>query len=120
MIMLLDDTYQVIKTVNTEEQLFLCLKENWKNLDEQAKQNWQFAQYSHKLLAPFIRKMQGKSFVDMARQACQLAQDMLVVCKGDAENPFLFLVTSDLDIGVLRKEWCRHYCKAYNLHILTG
>lgn len=49
-IMLLDETYQEIKTVNTEEQLFLYLKESCRPPDEQ---NWRFAGILISCLLPF-------------------------------------------------------------------
>lgn len=119
MILLLDDAYQEIKTVNTEEQLFLYLKESFRTLDEQAKQNWRFAQYSHKLLAPFVKEMQEEAFVRMAWQACQQENDLIVMSTGDGENPSLFIETPDLDVAALRKEWCRRYCKAHKMYIVT-
>ena len=93
MIMLLDDVYQVIETFKTDVGLFHYLQKSFETLDEQAKHNWQFAQHPYKQLAPFVKDMQGKSFVDMARQACQQEQDMIVMCTGDEENPALFLLT---------------------------
>ena len=120
MIMLLDDAYQVVETVHTEEELFLYLKENFRTMDEQAEQNWRFAKYSHKLLALVLQEMQGEDFAHMAWQACQQENDLIVMCKGDGENPSLFLDTPDLDVAALRKEWCRLFCKAHNLLVLTG
>lgn len=119
MIMLLDDAHQVIKIAHTEEQLFLYLQESWKNLDEPERENWQFARYSHKLLTLFVREMQEKSFVHMARQAGQLEQDLIVMCMGDGENPSLFLLTPGLDITALRRKRCKLYCKAHNMYIVT-
>ena len=105
--------------MNTHDQLFLYLQENLKKRDEQEKQNWNFSQYSHKLLAPFVKEMRRKSFVHMAWQACQQEQDMLVICKGDADNPSFFIATPGLSIARLRKEWCRRYCKANKMYIVT-
>ncbi len=119
MIMLLDDTYQTIKIVNTHDQLFLYLQENLKKRDEQEKQNWNFSQYSHKLLASFVRAMQGKSFVHMAWQACQQENDLIVMSTGDMENSSFFIATPDLNLGALRQEWCMRYCKANKMHIVT-
>ena len=118
MLMLLDDTYQVIKTFKTEVGLFLHLQENLKNMDEQSRHSWNFCQYSHKLLAPFVKEMQGKSFVDMARQACQREEDLIVMCIGDEGNPSLFLLTPDLDIDALQNEWCKLFCKAQKMYIV--
>ena len=119
MIKLLDDTCQVITIASTEEQIFCYLEGNLKNLDDQARQNWRFVQYSHKLLAPLVKEMQGEAFVRMAWQACQQENDLIVMSTGDAENPSLFLNTPDLDIATLRKEWCRSYCKANKMYIVT-
>lgn len=119
MIMLLDETYQEVKTVNTEEQLFLYLKESCRALDEQGEQNWRFAHYSHKLLCPILKEIQGESFVDMAQQACRQENDLIVMSTGDGENPSLFIQTPDLDVEALRTEWCRRYCKANKMHIVT-
>ena len=117
MIMLLDETYQEIKTVNTEEQLFLYLKESCRPPDEQ---NWRFARYSYKLLRSILKEMQGTDFVRMALQACEQENDLIIMSTGDGRNPRLFIETPDLDVAALRKEWCRTYCKANKMHILTG
>jgi len=119
MIMLLDDTYQTIKTVNTHDQLFLYLQESLKKGDEQEKQDWNFSQYSHKLLAPFVKEMRRKSFVHMAWQACQQENDLIVMTTGDMENCSFFIATPDLDLAALRKEWCVRYCKANKMYIIT-
>ena len=121
MIMLLDNAFQPVKTFNTDEQLFLYLKEQegFKALDGQATQNWKFVQYSHKLLATIMQEMQEKSFVHMVRQACRQEQDILVICKGEGSGPSILFVTPDLDIATLRNEWCKLYCAAHNLYILT-
>lgn len=121
MIMLLDDAFQVLKTFNTDEDLFLYLKEQegFKSLDGQARQNWKFVQYSHKLLGTILQEMQEKAFIHMARQACHQEQDILVICKGEGNSPALLFVTPDLDIAKLRKGWCKLYCAAHNLYILT-
>jgi len=118
MIKLLDETCQEIQTFKTNVGLFHYLRERCKNLDEAEKKNWNFSQYSHKLLAPFVKEMQGKSFVDMARQACQREEDLIVMCKGDEENPSLFLATPDLDVDALLNEWCQLFCKAHKMTIV--
>ena len=118
MIKLLDETCQVITIANTEEQLFLFFQENLKNLDDQARENWRFVQYSHKLLAPFVKEMQVETFMEMALQACQLEEDLIVMSMGDAENPFLFLNTPDLDVAALRNEWNKGYCKANKMYMV--
>jgi hypothetical protein len=117
MIMLLDDAYQEIKTVNTEEQLFLYLKESCRPPD---KENWRFARYSYKLLCPILKEIQGTDFVRMALQACEQEHDLIVISMGDGRDPSIFIETADLDVAALRKEWCRTYCKANKMHILTG
>ena len=119
MIKLLDDTYQVVTIANTEEQIFCYLKGNLKNLDEQTRENWRFAQYSYKLLCPILKEMQGEAFVRMARQACQQENDLIVMSSGDGENPSLFIETPDLDVAAIRKEWCRRYCKTHKMHIVV-
>ena len=119
MIMLLDDTYQMLTMVPTEEDLFGYLRKDWKTLEEPEKEDWQFVRYSHKLLAKFLEEMEEDPSLSTAWQACEQEQDMLFICTGDADNPSLRLVTPDLDIPALRQEWSRAYCKAHNMHIVT-
>jgi hypothetical protein len=123
MIQLLDDTFKPINTFKSDVGLFCYLKEHFKTLDEEEKQRWNFTQYSQDLLVPFVQKINKKemaelSFTYMASQAVQQKKSLVVMCKGDVENPSLFLFTSDLDIVALQKEWSEHYCAAHNMYIL--
>jgi|GEM_PF-5417787 len=118
MIKLLDETCQEIQTFKTDVGLYHYLRECWKNLDEAEKQKWNFSRYSYKLLAPFVQEMEGKSFVDMAHQACQREEDLIVICTGDGENPSLYLDTPDLDINGLFNKWSQPFCKAHKMIIL--
>jgi hypothetical protein len=125
MIKLLNDVCQVLKIVNTDDQLFRYLQENCQTLNEQAQKNWQFIQHPHKRLATLLKEMEEKSliqksFVHMTWQACQQESDMIVICTGDGENPDLFLVMPGLDIAALKREWCKLFCAAHNLHIRIG
>ena len=118
MIMLLNESFQLIKMLYTDEQLFHYLKarESVKSFDEQAKGNWEFTRYPSKLIADFMKEMEETSFVSMAHQACQRREDMIVVRTGDAEASF-HIATPDLDVATLQKTWCKRYCEAHNLHI---
>ncbi len=119
MIKLLDDTCQVVGTFRSLVQLFTYLWENSKNLDEPERDSWRFVTYSHKMFARILKELKNKPFADMAHEACQQEQNMVVMCIGDADNPFLFLETPDLDVGELWNHWCSHYCQAHGLHIIT-
>lgn len=119
MIMVLDETYQKLAMVSTEEELFLYLQEKLRTLEELERQNWQFTRYSHKLLAKFAEEMREESRTYMEWQACRQEQDMMFICMGDANNPSLRLVTPDLNIRALRNEWCQRYCKAHNMYLVT-
>ena len=119
MIKLLDETCQVVGTFRSPVQLFTHLLENLKNLDEPEREDWRFVTYSHKTFAKTLKDLKSKPFADMAQEACQQEQNMVVMCLGDANNPFLFLETPDLDIAELGEQWCEHYCKAYKMHIVT-
>lgn len=59
-----------------------------------------------------LKELKSKPFADMAQEACQQEQNMVVMCIGDANNPFIFLETPDLDVAELWDLWCEHYCKA--------
>jgi hypothetical protein len=111
MIQLLNDTFQVMKTFKSDEGLYAYLKER-----ESFK--WHLSRYPYKSLVTFVQEMKEASFVYMAFQAVQQQQDLIVVCKGDEENPSLFLATSDLDIAALTNEWNKQFCAAHGMYIL--
>ena len=118
MIKLLDETCQELGTFRSSVQLFTYLRENSRHLDEQEREKWRLVTYSYKTLARILKELKGKSFADMAQEACQQEQNMVVMCIGDANNPFLFLETPDLDIAELWDLWCGHYSKAHKMTIV--
>ena len=119
MIKLLDETCQVVGTFRSPVQLFTHLRENLKNLDDPEREDWRFVTYSHKMLAKILKELKRNPFADMAQEACQQEQNMVVMCVGDADSPFLFLETPDLDMACIWTQWCEHYCKAHNMYIVT-
>ena len=119
MIKLLDETCQVVGTFRSSVQLFTYLQENSRHLDEQEREKWRLVTYSYKTLARILKELKSKSFADMAHEACQQEQNMVVMCIGDASNPFIFLETPDLDMAELGEQWCEHYCKANKMYIVT-
>lgn len=119
MIKLLNENSQIIETFESGGQLIEFLRENWRNLNESERESWRFVTYPYKLLARVLRELKDKSFADMAQEACQSEKNMVVMCIGDANSPYLFLDTPDLDIDELWAQWCVHYCKAYGLDIVV-
>lgn len=119
MIKLLDETCQVVGTFRSSVQLFSYLQENSRHLDEQEREKWRLVTYSYKTLTRILKELKSKSFADMAQEACQQERNMVVMCIGDASNPFIFLETPDLDVAELWNQWCSHYCQAQGLHIVT-
>ncbi|MCE3230517.1 MAG: hypothetical protein K0R52_445 [Alphaproteobacteria bacterium] len=122
MIILRDNKFHTIKMFKTEGELLDYLKkqESFKNSDGQSRYNWGFSRYSHKLLATCVKEMKDMPFAYMASQAVQQECDLIVICKGDWEKPSLFLVTLDLDIAALQKDWNEHYCAAHGMSIWRG
>jgi hypothetical protein len=123
MIQLLDDTFKPINTFKSDVGLFHYLKENFKTLDEEEQKRWNFTLYTQEILVPFVQEMKKKavteqSFIYMASQAVQQKRSLVVMCRGDVENPSLFLYTPELDITALQREWSEHYCAAHNMYIL--
>jgi hypothetical protein len=123
MIQLLDDTFKPINTFKSDVGLFHYLKENFKTLGEKEQQRWNFTLYPQELLVTFVQAMKKeaitqRSFIYMASQAVKQKRSLVVMCKGDVENPSLFLYTPDLDIAALQREWSEHYCAAHNMYIL--
>jgi hypothetical protein len=112
--MLLDKAFQTKDIFNTEADLFHYL-------NKQGSVKWHFNQYSPKLLACFLKEAKDqkeKSFIYMASQAVRQEQDLIVICKGDVENPTLFLLTPGLNVAALQREWTKHYCAAHGLYVL--
>jgi hypothetical protein len=74
---------------------------------------WSFLYFSPQRVSAFLpavkKKPDGKIFLE----AYRLGLGVVEVCEGDLENVRQILVTADVDVEALRKEWCKKYCDAH-------
>ena len=82
--------------------------------------DWRFTYHSHRYLEGFIEKMGGKPLVYMTCKACQQGRDLITLATGDGQNPNYLIVTPDLNVAALRREWCKEYCASHGLRIMIG
>lgn len=117
---LLNRDGSLIGHFDEEEGLFRYLQATLHAAGGQEMQDWQFTYHSHKQLANFVKEMEEKSLVFMAWKACQQKRDLIMVGTGDADNLSFFIVTPDLNVPKLKRDWCKRLCAARGLRIVIG
>lgn len=93
----------------------ICLDLNYPCWD---REYWGFTVYAHETLKTTYAAMKKPPLTETEREAFQRGLDLLEIHYGDGNNPVQIMVTEDVDIESLRKEWCLSYCKARHYAIL--
>jgi hypothetical protein len=74
--------------------------------------SWCFLHRPYEKLSMVYHHMIGKSPTPIEKQAHEKQLGIIDIYQGSYDSFTQILVTSDLDIDGLRKNWCRAYCKA--------
>ena len=74
--------------------------------------NWCFLRRPYEKLSMVYYHMIEKHPTPIERQAYERQLDMIDIYQGNYDSYTQLLVTPDLDVDLLRKNWCRAYCKA--------
>jgi len=120
MVMLLNKDGSLIGAFDEEDRLFRYLQATINAAGGEEMQDWQFTYNSHRQLAGFVKEMAEKSLVFMAWNACQQKRDLITVGTGDAQNLSFFIVTPDLNVAKLKRDWCKQCCAAHGWRIVMG
>ena len=74
--------------------------------------NWLFQYRPYEKLSMVYHHMIEKHPTPIERQAYERQLDMIDIYQGNYDSYTQLLVTPDLDVDRLKKNWCRAYCKA--------
>lgn len=75
--------------------------------------NWYFLYRPYEKLSMVYYHMIDKPPTAIEKEAYEKQLSFIEIYKGSYDFPLQFLVTPELDIDKLRKNWCRDYCKAH-------
>ena len=127
MIMIVDRSFKVLKMCRHEEEFcnYICHLKNIENKriasdPESAGVKWGFTCYTHNFLEDFLEIRDEKTFREMAEQAYNQQQAMLVIHKGERANPLIVSVNSERNADQLRSDWCRSYAKDHGLMMIMA
>jgi hypothetical protein len=75
---------------------------------------WSFVLFTNKRLSYIYYKTLERSFSKVGRQAYEQELDLIEISKGDYQNPLQILVTPDVNVSELQKNWCQEYCDTHD------
>ena len=110
----------VVSEFEGEAGLFSYILETVNAPGTEGMRDWRFTYSSHKQLEGFIEKMGGKRLAYMTCKAHQQGRDLITLATGDGQNPSFLIVTPDLNVAALRRQWCKQYCASHGLRIVNG
>ena len=79
---------------------------------------WRFIVYRHEELKEIYAVMDNPPLTGIEREAFEQKLGLVEVRKGSVGLPVRILLTEDLDIRALQKDWCESYCEAHGYSIL--
>ena len=80
---------------------------------------WLFFYYKHSELAAIYSSINQPPIREIERQAFEQGLDLIEIHRGDDLNSLQIVVTRDLDIESLKKEWCEAFCKKHGYSIVA-
>jgi hypothetical protein len=103
----------------------VCDMNNTQFIEDQHRlgyRNWSFTEYFPQRVAHLFHNW-NKCFPDFkvppgVKQAYEQGLSLLEVCAGSYDNPRYFPITANLDIELLKKQWCLDYYFCYR--VVTG
>jgi hypothetical protein len=126
MLMLVDCNFKVVKTCKNDQEFcdyirFLKNRENQKVAlePEQPAVKWEFMRCHYRFLRIFFENREIKEFQETAEQSYASRQDMLMIYKGEGENPLFLSAPSEAGMKQLKKDWALSYAKSHGLHLIT-
>ena len=120
MIKLLTKDGSLLRQFEGEEALFRYLQATVKAAGGQEAQRWQFTQSSPEDFVTLIKEREEASLIYKAWQAYLEERDFIIIGTGNAKKLSLFVVTPDLNVAALKREWCKRYCAAFGMRIQIG
>jgi len=104
------------------EDLFQYIreKENLKPLEGQPMfgHSWSFTLFTPQQVSTIYLNMKQSQPTEIFKEAHLKELGLLEIYRGDPQKCMKVLVTPDVDIEALKKEWCLEYCNAHG-YIIT-
>jgi hypothetical protein len=75
--------------------------------------NWSFTVYSPKRVSSF--RTAAKDAPDAVHEAYEENLPLIEICTGDFHNPLYIVVTPNVDMDFLKRQWCIDYCTFHHL-----
>jgi hypothetical protein len=82
---------------------------------------WSFTHYTPQRVALLFINSKKGTCSPVLTQAYEKNLGLIEICTGSFEKPVEVVVTPDVNINKLKKEWCLDYCQAHNYEVVdTG
>jgi len=120
MIKLLNKDGSLVSEFEGEDALFRYLQASLNAAGGQEAQRWQFTQNPPEDFVTLIKEREEASLIYKAWQAYLEERDFIIIGTGNAKKLSLFVVTPDLNVAALKREWCKMYCAAFGMPIRMG
>jgi hypothetical protein len=112
-----NDTVAMMKAFASEEELWAHIRDRTRLKQASNRKRWRFSYYSPHMLADFMIDRQERFFTEMAAQACEQGDSLIVIRQGE-QKPLVLVATPELDTAKLKRDWCKLYAKAHQLLIV--
>jgi hypothetical protein len=81
---------------------------------------WRFVYYKHSELSIIYSCMKEPPIMGVEKEAFDQGLDLIEIHHGSSLNPMQLPVTADLDIDLLKREWCEAYCSSQGFKIISS
>ena len=103
---------QIFRTIHKIER-FKLLKRDY----QPGQPAWLFQHRNHEKLFMVYCYMSGKTPTVLEREAFDKELDVIDIYRGSYAPSVQFIVTPELPVESLKKQWCRDYCKVHGYSI---
>lgn len=86
---------------------------------DKATTQWSFVVFPPERVSDLYYKMKKQLLTTPIKEAYGKGVGLIEICKGDYENPTWVLMTADLDMGNLKKNWYLDYCRKHG-YVITN
>lgn len=87
---------------------------DWMHLPPNLEEEWSFVVYTHESLKTTYATMRNPPLTEIEWEAFERGLDLIEIHYGNARSRTQILVTGDVDIESLQKDWCLAYGKAHD------
>jgi hypothetical protein len=114
MIEIFNESNEKLWSFKSYNSLFKHIKETEnQKLLETGQEDWKFIVHPHERLSVlYWRTVKAIEILLTPREqeAYEIGLNVLEICKGDCNNPSQIILTPDINVKEIKKNWCRDYC----------